>query len=877
MGDTKINLPVTGLDAQITCVPEFYHTDNVQALYNSLHGSGLFPVVKNVNGKVVAGTGLNVVVKDFLGAIMNPADGGIFVVYLGSKRKLDNSTTVTVNVSSFVGHTGYIIITPTIDKNNRWNNGAGVVKAVLTLPDAYILLATLVVPGATTQITQTMIDESGKDYLANIDEISTNMQNYVNAQMLIVKAELLTYVNTTLTTQLRTEIANGDAGVLAQLNSAVAGINAQILLVNTAIANVQDGLSVANSELLALRTQVNTLSGLFDALNTYVNAKIALLSSRTDALESWQGKINSYVDEDTVWRNAVDTKMLQFTTDIEALVAGLNEVKDQMVHMNNDIRGYVDEQVAFAKLELYDFITGQFTTQIRTEIANGDAGVLAELNGQTNLIRDSIRTIQDRIDAADYSIQGLLYAVGMLRPLVNELNSYVYPKVVALENRSAALELAMFGDGEEEIGLVQTVANNSAFDQQVANTVGKNTGDIAANQIQIENALARISALELGGQVTSGLGSLNAMINIAKTNFKIDAYHTATANDMFKGYVDVLNDKSRLVAESKVKIDGGRLVVNSAPSLLPAGVIGYYNLNEGQGNVALDGSTLANHAVIRAIGNPWTPNGKYNGGLQWDGGTTQAYVAPPFNEAYNFDDFSIESWIYWHSSGYTYSPLIASRYRNPDDSANLMWLWLPWTLNTRQFAFYAGGSPWLIGPVDMIPADEWAHIAISKTGTIAKMYANGVLKATGTGFPAVMPKHPSTSIRFGSELIDAGNPLYNAFNGKQDEFVLYNRGLTDQEVLAHAQNPFGSGYTYPIVVLTTTYDPGVVPATALLVADSFDVTYKISRDGGTTWTTIVPNTELSISGQPSGQSVILKMNFAGAASYVDQYAVFVTD
>ena len=76
-----------------------------------------------------------------------------------------------------------------------------------------------------------------------------------------------------------------------------------------------------------------------------------------------------------------------------------------------------------------------------------------------------------------------------------------------------------------------------------------------------------------------------------------------------------------------------------------------------------------------------------------------------------------------------------------------------------------------------MPANQWVHVAVTLGGGTAKLYVNGQLKATKSGF-TIKPSDfmPSTNYIGKSQFPD---PL---FNGMVDEFRLYNRVLSDAEI-----------------------------------------------------------------------------------------------
>lgn len=77
--------------------------------------------------------------------------------------------------------------------------------------------------------------------------------------------------------------------------------------------------------------------------------------------------------------------------------------------------------------------------------------------------------------------------------------------------------------------------------------------------------------------------------------------------------------------------------------------------------------------------------------------------------------------------------------------------------------------------------DTWTHITCTRTAGVLRVYINGVLNATaneGTQTPSY-----SYAAKFGTSWFNASPYFnYNGFNGKLDEFRIYNRALSQGEI-----------------------------------------------------------------------------------------------
>ena len=111
-----------------------------------------------------------------------------------------------------------------------------------------------------------------------------------------------------------------------------------------------------------------------------------------------------------------------------------------------------------------------------------------------------------------------------------------------------------------------------------------------------------------------------------------------------------------------------------------------------------------------------------------------------------------------------------------------IWFWNANGFPQIQFNFKNGSVGTTNGA---FPTGVWKHVCAVRSGTNLKIYINGVLNVTGTT-GGVIPAYPGAA-RFGSMYFGGYTPpQYNGFNGKLDEFRIYNRALTSAEIIVLA-------------------------------------------------------------------------------------------
>lgn len=105
--------------------------------------------------------------------------------------------------------------------------------------------------------------------------------------------------------------------------------------------------------------------------------------------------------------------------------------------------------------------------------------------------------------------------------------------------------------------------------------------------------------------------------------------------------------------------------------------------------------------------------------------------------------------------------------------------------NTLRFALKNGGGEEVLDAPGAIPTNVWVHVAVTYTWGVStskgigRMYVNGILVATNSTFsinPSMLPISTQNYIAK-SQYPDP------ALNGSVDDFRIYNRALTDEEVM----------------------------------------------------------------------------------------------
>ncbi|BCM93489.1 hypothetical protein IAD21_05380 [Abditibacteriota bacterium] len=152
------------------------------------------------------------------------------------------------------------------------------------------------------------------------------------------------------------------------------------------------------------------------------------------------------------------------------------------------------------------------------------------------------------------------------------------------------------------------------------------------------------------------------------------------------------------------------------------------------------------------------------------------YVTLPKGVA-NFQDVTIAAWVYWDGGGNFQrifdfgSEVEANMFLTPKSNIGK----LLFSITTTRAA---EGSGTLEAPA--LPANEWAHVAITLNGDTGTLYVNG--KAVAAGTVTLDPLFAQTNCYIGKSQYP--DPL---FKGRIDDFRIYNYALSGEQVAVLAK------------------------------------------------------------------------------------------
>lgn len=351
-----------------------------------------------------------------------------------------------------------------------------------------------------------------------------------------------------------------------------------------------------------------------------------------------------------------------------------------------------------------------------------------------------------------------------------------------------------------------------------------------------------IRLLVMGVALVAIQGAVAHATEYSSTNYKVDG----VIGGSYAGSFGSTSYKLTAVGGESVvgngtggsyKIGGGytaRLGNSLQLTLQPGGLLAYYPLDTGTGKVVYDATST--NANMPFSGSPSWTTGKIDGALATSSGNTAATTTNP---TLSYSALTVCSWANITSTGTT--PTVVSM-SDSGISTNNMWsLGFATGATTPQMSVRLGGTTYSVTGSSSLGTGTWGQLCSTYDGVSLKMYLNGAL--TGTTVVNQAISAPSgVGLYLGTR--NASVP----FTGSIDEVKIYNRALSDKEIMAEytAQNTGLSGsylQVDPGISKTASYD--VVVQTdaanyALAINQNNDLTSGANTIPGVSGTIALP-------------------------------------
>jgi parallel beta-helix repeat protein len=226
-------------------------------------------------------------------------------------------------------------------------------------------------------------------------------------------------------------------------------------------------------------------------------------------------------------------------------------------------------------------------------------------------------------------------------------------------------------------------------------------------------------------------------------------------------------------------------------------MIGYWKLDEGSGTTASD--SVDNNPGVLVNGPVWTV-GKVGNALSFDGIDDIVNVSDSGLWDFGTGAFTIDAWINTRDKTKTMR-IVSAGHGGTDYGSNLWTLgfgqnpgWGPETVIT--YAVKSGGGFFDFfsnSLTDSYNNNDWAYIAVVKSGTSIAFYFNG--NNVGGSDILYFPSNAKSHLTIGARQSDTPEDYTEFFDGLIDEVAVYNRTLSADEIQQHYQDGLaGNGY-----------------------------------------------------------------------------------
>jgi hypothetical protein len=216
-------------------------------------------------------------------------------------------------------------------------------------------------------------------------------------------------------------------------------------------------------------------------------------------------------------------------------------------------------------------------------------------------------------------------------------------------------------------------------------------------------------------------------------------------------------------------------------------LFGWWKLDEGQGTLVADSSGKGHNGTINNPnggqgpgGSTWLEDADRSWVLSFNGNnTTGTYVVtgatiPALGLTSNF------SWAFWckqsSAGGGVNQTMLGNRYGGTASPLQFI------KFTPTKFEYYNNDTAYTTSITYAIPMPdgEWVHNAGVKKGATLTYYRNGIQMGASTTVGQTMDANP---------FYIGGDPVGERWNGQLSDVRLYNRALTDAEILAAGSQP----------------------------------------------------------------------------------------
>lgn len=255
----------------------------------------------------------------------------------------------------------------------------------------------------------------------------------------------------------------------------------------------------------------------------------------------------------------------------------------------------------------------------------------------------------------------------------------------------------------------------------------------------------------------------------------------------------LLSMKNKLLLIAMGIVLSNQTLLAQVPSYVPTnGLVGYWPFNGNANDVSGNGNNGTVNGATLTTDRNGNANSAYDfnyNGLQWNSGLHQV-TDIPYNSSFNSNTISVSIWFYARSYFFSGIPgndkvsRLVTRYQYGYNNPNGQ-TWGLELSNNQLTAFINqaanDNNQVVVLASTNVSLNQWNHVTFTFDNSILKLYLNGILVSE-------TPKPPTFSLNtIGNSGISVGcsnqaNGYWYESDAKIDEFVFWNRALTQQEI-----------------------------------------------------------------------------------------------
>ncbi len=213
---------------------------------------------------------------------------------------------------------------------------------------------------------------------------------------------------------------------------------------------------------------------------------------------------------------------------------------------------------------------------------------------------------------------------------------------------------------------------------------------------------------------------------------------------------------------------------------VPEGLVLYYTFDTEEDDAITDGSDAGNNGMIK--GKPEWVDGKNGGALDFK--VQGDYLEVPDSDSLKPDEMTFALWVNWTGDKLPAKPVQKYKFEQ------FGYVFKMEGAETNMWIYDAAGQTHMYRAKPLPVPGEWTHLAVTFDGAVQRGYVNGV-KGAGDMAWAGPIGHLDVPLIIGASGGDT-------FTGMIDEIAIYNRALSEEEILETMEEGHGTIAVHPM-------------------------------------------------------------------------------